>query len=192
MGARGPRRRAAGAVADDRNGQQEVLIPIEQARAELVVPDPPRGLLTTVRDEWYEFWDSNVALLLEPSDHAVVRRLFKLKDEQERCYRETRRTKTTTMPGRYDREGNELVAPEQIEHSGRLAVGSTGQMVLSPEAKYTLALATEIRQLEDRLAQNLRARSGLQQIVVPATAGAAPPAAPQGAVPDVDSALDQL
>jgi hypothetical protein len=166
VGARGPARKARGATADDRNGQQGVEVDLAQARAELDVPAPPTGLLACVRDEWTEFWDSDVALLLQPSDYAVLRRLFKLKDEQERCYREVRKTKTTTIPEKLDKDGHIIRDAQDVEHSGRLAFGSQGQMVLSPEARYQVTLAAEIRQLEDRLAQNLRARAALQQVVV--------------------------
>lgn len=167
MGARGPARKARGSTADDRNGQQGVEVDVAQARAELEIPSPPTGLLGCVRDEWVEFWDSDVALLLQRSDYGVLRRLFKLKDEQERCYREVRKTKTTTIPEKLDKDGHILRDAASFEHSGRLAIGSTGQMVLSPEARYQVTLAAEIRQLEDRLAQNLRARAALQQVVIP-------------------------
>jgi hypothetical protein len=206
MAGRGRPRKPAGAVADPRNGVEEV--PIEQARAELGHPEPPARLLASVQGEWDEFWASDVALLMQPSDFAAVRRLFLLRDERERCYREIRKTKTTRLilaealkvgavgelRHEIDDEG-ETHSYIEVRHDGRIGIGSQGQMVLSPWARDLRSIDAEIRQLEDRFGLNTRARVGIGATVRinPGSAAAsAPTEEPEGADDGDRKVLDAL
>src|SRR4051794_24560186 len=161
MSGRGPARSASGTVSDDRNGVQ--VVDVDRARAEMDIPAPPGRLLKHVLEEWDDFWSSDIALLLQRSDYSAVRRLFLLRDERERCYTEIRKTKVTRLPldvaikagaigeirHEIDDNGDTHTLVE-VRHDGRLAIGSQGQMVLSPYARDLRSIDTEIRQLEDR------------------------------------------
>jgi hypothetical protein len=196
MSGRGPARAGAGTVSDDRNGVQ--VVDIDTARAEMAIPDPPGRLLAHVLEEWHEFWRSDIALLLQISDYAAVRRLFLLRDERERCYREVRKTKVTRLPlevalkagafGEHVYEIDDEGATHtfvEIRHDGRIGLGSQGQMVLSPWARDLRAIDAEIRQLEDRLGLNTRARVGIG-MVARVRPGAGAPAAPTEDPEDAD------
>jgi P27 family predicted phage terminase small subunit len=96
-------------------------------------PDPPAGLLKTVRDSWPRFWASELAQLVQPAtDLPALERLWTLYDERMRALRGYRRQ--------------------------RLVRGSTGQMVLSPLAAAMKAFDSEIRALEDRFGLTPMAR----------------------------------
>jgi hypothetical protein len=193
MGGRGKARQPAGTVADDRNGVQ--TMDVQTARAELDIPPIPRGLLTAVAGEWDEFWASDAALLLQKSDYSAVRRLFLLRDERARCYTEVRKTRKTRVPlgkaielglvgelqHEIDDEG-QTHSYIEVRHDGRIAIGSQGQMVLSPWARDMRAIDAEIRQLEDRFALNTRARVGIG-MAVRVYPGAGAPAAPTNPPP---------
>jgi hypothetical protein len=189
---RGAARRPAGAVADGRNGKQLV-----DRELTVDVPAKPRGLPAAVRRAWDDFWASDVAVLLQRSDLHTVRRLFQLYAEREHCHDVVLRTHTTRLPladalragvtgtlvHELDDEG-ETHAFVEIEHEGRVGIGSQGQMVLSPWAKDLRTIDTEIRQLEDRLGLNTRARAALAVVVRPAAPPApSGPAAPSAGAP---------
>ena len=102
------------------------------------LPEPPRGLLKPVRDQWAAFWRSPVAAAIDrDSDLAAIRRLWTLYDERERAYRGYRKC--------------------------RIVAGSTGQPVANPLARVMATLDGEIRNLEDRfgLTPMSRLRLGL-------------------------------
>lgn len=82
MAGRGPARKPSGATADTRNGKQAV----ELERLSVQVPVKPRGLPAATRRAWDDFWSSDVAVLLQPSDLYAVRRLFQLYAEREHCH----------------------------------------------------------------------------------------------------------
>jgi P27 family predicted phage terminase small subunit len=106
---------------------------------ELEVPKPPTGLLRDTRSWWFAFWRSQVAQAVQgDTDIQALERLAKLKDERERTYRVIRR-----LP------------------DGPTDVGSQGQRVLHPLAKYLATTDAEIRALEDRFGLNPRARLSL-------------------------------
>ena len=106
---------------------------------ELEVPKPPKGLLRDTRAWWFAFWRSEVAKAVQgDTDVQALERLAKLKDERERTYRVIH-----AMP------------------AGPTALGSQGQLVLHPLAKYLASTDGEIRALEDRFGLNPRARLSL-------------------------------
>lgn len=99
-------------------------------------PPVPRGLLRKTRDWWKEFWASDLDQVVNrETDIMAVRRLATLYDERERAYRDVRKQ--------------------------RIVIGSRGQKVLSPLARYMTLLEPDIRQLEDRLGLTPRARMQL-------------------------------
>lgn len=203
MAGRGAPRKAPGATADKRNGKRPAatpepdVAPPPSSGADVVTtptppPPPPKGLLPDVRAEWLEFWASPVSAALELSDRAVLRRLFLLRDEYERTWRDVRRMVTSKIPAKLDREGMVVDEGQDIVHTGRLALGSQGQLVLSGDSRFLLQLAGEIRQLEDRLAVSLRARTGLT--IAFGNNHPARPATPTqaGARTDLDHVIDDL
>jgi phage terminase small subunit len=185
MAGRGRTRKPAAVAADERNG---VAVIAPNTKLSVAVPTPPTGLLATTKQQWAEFWASDIAVLLQYSDLAAVHRLFELRDEYERCYREVRKTKTTRIPAKYNREGDVVEEADEIRHSGRIGLGSTGHFTVSPEAKLMQGLAAEIRQIEDRLGLNTRSRAGLAALVLPTGGGGGEP--PPGAAGSEDHTVD--
>lgn len=200
MAGRGPARKTAGAAADKRNGQQVVQRP----DGTLEAPRPPTGLPASVRRAWTELWQSDVAVLLQRSDLAALRRLFLLYGEREHCHEVVTSRRVTRLPledamksgatgtlvHEIDEDG-ETHSFVLVEHEGRVAVGSQGQMVLSPWARDLRTIDAEIRQLEDRFGLNVRARAGLQLVVRPPDPAPTPaaPAAPEEPAADDESRI---
>ena len=85
---------------------------------------------------WEDFWNSALASAVDTkSDQSAVYRLATLIDERERVYKQAKKE--------------------------RLVVGSQGQVVLNPLYSAMLKLDAEIRQLEDRIGMNPKARVSL-------------------------------
>ena len=85
---------------------------------------------------WEDFWNSDLASAIDTkSDQSAVYRLATLIDERERIYKQAKKD--------------------------RLVVGSQGQVVLNPLYSAMLKLDAEIRQLEDRIGMNPKARVSL-------------------------------
>ena len=85
---------------------------------------------------WEDFWNSDLACAVDTkSDQSAVYRLATLIDERERVYKQAKKE--------------------------RLVVGSQGQVVLNPLYSAMLKLDAEIRQLEDRIGMNPKARVSL-------------------------------
>ena len=85
---------------------------------------------------WEDFWNSDLATAIDTkSDQSAVYRLATLIDERERIYKQAKKD--------------------------RLVVGSQGQVVLNPLYSAMLKLDAEIRQLEDRIGMNPKARVSL-------------------------------
>jgi len=85
---------------------------------------------------WEDFWNSDLASAVDTkSDQSAVYRLATLIDERERVYKQAKKE--------------------------RLVVGSQGQVVLNPLYSAMLKLDAEIRQLEDRIGMNPKARVSL-------------------------------
>lgn len=87
-------------------------------------PRAPAGFLAETRRGWDVFWESQQAALIQPAQIPGVERLFQLRDERARCYREVRKS--------------------------RMVAGSKGQPRRSPLYDVINVLDGEIRQLEDR------------------------------------------
>lgn len=200
MAGRGPARKPAGAAADKRNGVQPVDV---RPDGTLVQPAPPRQLKAQVKRQWADLWESDVAVLLQRSDLAALRRLFLLYQEREDCHEQVQRTHTQRVPLKtaldlgltgelqheIDDEG-ETHTFVVVRHDGRVAIGSQGQMVLSPWARDLRTIDSEIRQLEDRFGLNVRARAAL---AVAARQPAPPPApTPAGATGPAEVDLELL
>jgi hypothetical protein len=199
---RGPARKPAGAAADKRNGQQAVQRP----DGTLEPPRPPTGLPAVVRRAWSELWQSDVAVLLQRSDLPALRRLFQLYAEREQCHDHVTSQRVTKLPlDEALRSGasGELVHELDdegtthtfvlVQHDGRVALGSQGQLVLSPYARDLRTIDAEIRQLEDRFGLNVRARANLQLVVRPPAppepSGPPTPAGSQGPAADDESRI---
>ena len=85
---------------------------------------------------WDAFWSSDLATAIDTkSDQSAVYRLATLIDERERIYKTAKKD--------------------------RLVTGSKGQVVLNPLYSALLKIDAEIRQLEDRLGMNPKARVSL-------------------------------
>lgn len=96
-------------------------------------PPVPDGLLVATRKLWTRYWAAPISRIVEASDEPAIVRLFRLYDERDRAYR-------------------------GIRKRGRLVVGSQGQEVLNPLAKYIAQCDAEIRSLEDRFGLSAKAR----------------------------------
>ena len=96
-----------------------------------------KGRYLKITKEWWEdFWNSDLASAVDTkSDQSAVYRLATLIDERERVYKQAKKE--------------------------RLVVGSQGQVVLNPLYSAMLKLDAEIRQLEDRIGMNPKARVSL-------------------------------
>ncbi len=96
-----------------------------------------KGRYLKITKEWWEdFWNSDLATAIDhKSDQSAVYRLATLIDERERVYKQAKKE--------------------------RLVVGSQGQVVLNPLYSAMLKLDAEIRQLEDRIGMNPKARVSL-------------------------------
>ena len=96
-----------------------------------------KGRYLKITKEWWEdFWNSDLASAVDTkSDQSAVYRLATLIDERERVYKQAKKE--------------------------RLVVGSQGQVVLNPLYSAMLKLDAEIRQLEDRVGMNPKARVSL-------------------------------
>jgi len=82
---------------------------------------------------WNNFWNSDVASAIDiQSDLPVIERLASLIDERERIFKQAKKE--------------------------RLVVGSQGQAVLNPLYNAMLKIDAEIRNLEDRIGLNPKAR----------------------------------
>lgn len=105
------------------------IVPVDSV---VLVPVPPRSILSTTKQAWDAFWQSDLAKLVKDSDTPALERLFSLYDERERCYRSAKKN--------------------------RLVAGSQGQWVLNPLYKQMNVLDTEIRNMEDRFGLSPMAR----------------------------------
>lgn len=203
MAGRGPARKPTGAVADKRNGKQDSGLVI-RPDGTLEKPAAPPGLKAQVKRQWDDLWSSDVAILLQPSDLAAIRRLFLLRQEREDCYAVVTSQRVTRVPlaeavktgltgalvHKLDEQG-ETHSFVEYQHEGRVGLGSTGQLTLSPWARDLRTIDAEIRQLEDRFGLNVRARAAL---AVAARQPAPPsvPAAPIGGTGEEDRELLDL
>jgi P27 family predicted phage terminase small subunit len=104
----------------------------EALPAENTAPQPPAGLLKATRNRWLEFWRSELASVVTPTDVPALERLYTLYDERERALRDFRKA--------------------------RMVRGSQGQMVLNPMGRLVKDLDSEIRALEDRFGLTPQAR----------------------------------
>ena len=86
-------------------------------------PAPPRGLLRSSRDCWFEFWASDVSQTVDRnSDMGNLERWIVAVDEYERAMR--------------------------VFKTARLVKGSAGQITLNPLAGYMVALDAQIAKSE--------------------------------------------
>lgn len=195
MAGRGFARKSAHSAADKRNGQ----LVVQRADGTLEPPRPPAGLPAVVRKAWRELWASDIAWQLQRSDLGALRRLFLLYAEREHCHDVVTDRRVTRLPLKDalaagvagelvheiadDGETHSFVV---VEHEGRVAIGSQGQMVLSPWARDLRTIDAEIRQLEDRFGLNVRARAALAVIARPTPPPAPTPADSEDSPDDDD------
>ncbi len=96
-------------------------------------PKPDRYWLVQTKKQWVDFWQSKVAGEINLAlDQAAVFRLFSLYDERERCYR--------------------------LYRKERMVEGSRKQPIINPLGRVLGQLDNQIRQMEDRLLMNPKAR----------------------------------
>lgn len=99
---------------------------VEAPPPDLVIPPAPAGLLKPTRDRWEAYWRSAVSSAVDlNADFGLLERWIRSVDEWHRAYRDFRRERVTT--------------------------GSTGQLVLSPLAKWLRQLESEIGRCEQQL-----------------------------------------
>lgn len=127
---------------------------------EVQVPKPPGSkLLKVALEAWAMFWLGPEAQMLRPHHMPALRRLVLMYDEEERLRREIEKTKLvpeTTYVG-MDGDATEGEIPfdtvtRMRKLPGRLAIGSTGQLVSSPEVAQLDKVRMRIQALEDRFA----------------------------------------
>lgn len=100
------------------------------------IPELTGRTLKSTKIWWNSFWQSDLSTAIDiKTDLPVIERLASLMDERERVFRQAKKD--------------------------RLVVGSQGQVVLNPLYKALLSLDAEIRQLEDRIGLNPKARVSL-------------------------------
>ncbi len=96
-------------------------------------PKPDRYWLAQTKKQWGDFWQSKVAGEINLAlDQSAVFRLFSLYDERERCYR--------------------------LYRKERMVEGSRKQPIINPLGRVLGQLDNQIRQMEDRLLMNPKAR----------------------------------
>lgn len=129
----GPPRKPDSIRKGHRSYKSTMLAPVAALVVEVPVLPDARDMLQRTRDDWVQFWRSPLTATLVPeSDMPSLVRMFHLADELERCRREFR--------------------------VKRIVDGSSGQPVINPLGTYMLALAKEVRALEDRFGANIVAR----------------------------------
>lgn len=126
----GPPRGRPGTGVKPRKATELSLVPRTEPPPELV---DSAKMLKTTRTAWAEFWTSPLCSILVPeSDLPALTRMFHLADELERCRRA------------FTKE--------------RITAGSNGQPVVNPLGAFMLALAKEVRSLEDRFGGSVVSR----------------------------------
>ena len=97
------------------------------------IPQLAGRTLKSTKIWWEEFWTSDLSSAIDiKSDLPVIQRLASLMDERERIYKQAKKE--------------------------RLVTGSQGQVVLNPLYHALLKIDAEIRNLEDRIGLNPKAR----------------------------------
>lgn len=127
---------------------------------EVQVPKPPGSKLLKVAVEaWAMFWLGPEAQMLRPHHLPALRRLVLMYDEEERLRREIEKPKVVPETVWVGMDGDALEGELPVEsHTrmrklpGRLAIGSTGQLVSAPEVAQLDKVRTRIQALEDRFA----------------------------------------
>ena len=100
------------------------------------IPKLTGRFLKNTKIWWNDFWQSDLSSAIDvKSDLPVVLRLASLMDERERIFKQAKKD--------------------------RLVVGSQGQVVLNPLYSALLKIDAEIRNLEDRIGLNPKARVSL-------------------------------
>ena len=100
------------------------------------IPQLTGRYLKNTKIWWNNFWESDLATAIDiKSDLPVLERLASLMDERERIFKQAKKD--------------------------RLVVGSQGQAVLNPLYSALLKIDAEIRNLEDRIGLNPKARVSL-------------------------------
>jgi hypothetical protein len=128
----GPPRKPDGARKGHRKYSSTAIVPLKSAPRVPELPDSKKFLAAT-RQAWERYWSSPIQQVLVPdSDMPALVRLFQLADEFERCRREFARK--------------------------RLVEGSQGQPVINPLGPFMLALAKEVRALDDRFGGSVISR----------------------------------
>lgn len=99
---------------------------VEQPAGDIVIPAAPPDLLKASQDRWEAYWRSAVSSAVDlNADRGLLERWIRSVDEWYRAYRDFRKARTTE--------------------------GSTGQLVLSPLAKWIKQLETEIGKCEQQM-----------------------------------------
>ena len=97
------------------------------------IPQLAGRTLKSTKIWWNDFWESDLSSAIDiKSDLPVIQRLASLMDERERIFKQAKKD--------------------------RLVVGSQGQVVLNPLYNALLKIDAEIRNLEDRIGLNPKAR----------------------------------
>lgn len=131
MGKRGPLPKEEGARQNRRARTNLRLIDKYEADKP-PAPQPPDGLSVQRQDDWYRYFDSQLAGLVQDTDMSAVRRLWN-----------------------YYQQHDELT---EIFAKSRLVAGSTGQPRMNPAADALLKLETAILRLENELGLTPSAR----------------------------------
>jgi P27 family predicted phage terminase small subunit len=131
LGKRGPLPKEEGA-RQNRRARSSLRLIDKYETEKPAAPDPPDGLSDARIDDWYRYFGSQLAGLVQETDMSAVRRLWN-----------------------YYQQHDELTA---IFAKSRLVAGSTGQPRMNPAADALLKLETAILRLENELGLTPSAR----------------------------------
>ena len=136
MGFRGPvaNPNAKGHLAKSERASRHVTPMLER---DFLIPSPERKWLKKTKNEYLDFWSSDVSKAVDVADLPAIRRLFSLRDEADRLMR--------------------------LYQQERMIDSPTRGEIVNPAGKYAEQLFRQINQLEDRFGLNpiSRARLGL-------------------------------
>lgn len=131
----------------DATAESAPSVPIESETVK--TPPAERGWLGATTSDWKDFWQSDLARFVRPTDRPVVKRLFRLRDQLVRAQRMAVDLRKKAM-------------------EDPVVAGSMGQQVANPLFKASdgataeaLALEPRVLALEDRLGLSPRARLAL-------------------------------
>ena len=144
------RKPAAKSQRRDRRLHKAEIVQMPQKALDVIIPEPPEGLLKVTQESWVSYWHSSVAKVTDPqTDLLALRRLFSLYDDRERCFRAYK--KQRLVPGSRKQEVMNPLAG-QIAKVDALILQLEDRFGLTPRSRLQLGidLAQVVKSIEDR------------------------------------------